>query len=69
MTMIYDMAKKVETRWDGITTVAATLGITVVAAAGTLTGNVGPEAMTLTIMALSGIGGYSMHNLVRGGKK
>jgi hypothetical protein len=68
--MIYAMAEKIETRWDGITTVAATAGITIIAALGVSTGQVGTESIVLTIAALSGIGGYSMHNLVRrGGKK
>jgi len=63
----YHMAKKIETKWDGITTVAATFGITVVATAGILTGRTSPQTLLLVVGALSGIGGYSMHNIVRRG--
>ena len=69
--MIYRMAEAIETRWDGITTVSATIGITAVAVSGIIAGEVTTEAVYLTVAALSGIGGYSMHNLVRrsGGKR
>jgi hypothetical protein len=68
---VFQMAEKVETRWDGITTVAATLGITVVATASLVTGQVRAELLYVVVAALSGIGGYSMHNVVRrnGGSK
>lgn len=67
MISVYQMAEKVETRWDGITTVAATLGITLVAVSGIVTGRISPESLLLVVGALSGIGGYSMHNVVRRG--
>ena len=59
------MAEKIEHRWDGITTVAATLGVTIIGALGIVTGEVTTEAIYLLIAALSGIGGYSMHNVVK----
>jgi len=67
MISTYEMAEKLETRWDGITTVAATAGITLVATAGILTGQTSPQTLLLVVGALSGIGGYSMHNIVRRG--
>ena len=63
--MILRMAEKIEHRWDGITTVAATLGVTIIGALGIVTGEVTTEAIYLIIAGLSGIGGYSMHNVVR----
>ena len=63
--MITSMAEKIEHRWDGITTVAATLGVTIIGALGIVTGEVTTEAIYLMIAALSGIGGYSMHNVVK----
>ena len=68
--MIYNMAEKIETRWDGITTVSATLGIVIVATSGIVTGDITTETLLLVVAALSGIGGYSAHNVVRkGGSK
>jgi len=67
MIGMFEMAEKIETRWDGITTVAATLGITVVSAVGMYRGILNPETLIMIVAALSGIGGYSMHNLVRRG--
>jgi hypothetical protein len=64
---VYNMAERVETRWDGITTVSATLGITVVATAAVLSGSVTAEVLYLVVAVLSGIGGYSAHNVVRNG--
>ena len=66
---IYSMAEKIETRWDGITTVAATLGIVVVSTAGIVTGDITTETLLLVVAALSGIGGYSAHNVVKNGGK
>jgi hypothetical protein len=65
-----NMAEAIETRWDGITTVAATAGLVIVTTAGLVAGTVSAETLLLAIGALSGIGGYSMHNVVkRGGAK
>jgi len=70
MMSTYDMAKQIETKWDGITTVAATAGITLVSLAAVITGQTSPQTLLLVIATLSGIGGYSAHNLVsRGGDK
>jgi len=66
----YEMAEHIETRWDGITTVTATVGITVVAGLGILRGVLDPETLLMIVAALSGIGGFSMHSIVRrGGEK
>jgi len=62
-----EMAEHIETRWDGITTVAATLGIAVVSALGIVRGVLNPETLLMIVVALSGIGGYSMYSLVRRG--
>jgi len=69
--MIASVMENTEERWDGITTVAATVGITIITALGVVQGMLNPETLIMVVMALSGIGGYSMHNLVRrrGGNK
>jgi hypothetical protein len=69
LTKCYDMAEQIETRWDGITTVVATVMIGVVATSGIVTGRIGTETLLLVVGALSGIGGYSAHNVVRNGGK
>lgn len=58
------MAEKVEERWDGITTVSATVGIVIVTVTAMFTGTVTTETLYLVMAVLSGIGGYSAHNIV-----
>jgi hypothetical protein len=60
-------AEKTEARWDGITAIVSTIGITAVSVAGVMQGTVGTEGIILSLVALSGVGGYSLHNVVRNG--
>jgi hypothetical protein len=64
------MGDKIEQRWDGIASVAAVVGLVVIAVVGLEYGIVGSAFLYATAGVLSGVAGYSLHNVVSiGGKK
>jgi len=68
---LHNMAQKVEKKWDGIASVAATIGIVVVTLSGIHDGLVGGTELFIATVALSGIAGFSLHNAVsrQGGER
>lgn len=53
-------AEAIETRWDGVATVAAILGIAAVIVTALATGTIGSHVVLFGVVALSGLGGYSV---------
>lgn len=59
------MGQAAEERWDGITTVASAVGITILSSVGLYVGELGTTGLLVSISALAGMGGYSIANLVK----
>jgi hypothetical protein len=64
------MGDTVEQRWDGIASVAAVIGLVVITVLGVESGTVGGAFIYASAGVLSGVAGYSLHNVVAfGGEK